>query len=70
MTPLGKCRKCGSLVGHSIGDIGIQFKCGTIALVTGGYSEALPCVMRQRDQLAKQVKRLEEENRKLLQGHN
>ena len=60
MTTPTTCPRCASLVGHSIGDIGIQFKCGTIRLLTGHVAEALPCYMRQRDQLEKRVADLSE----------
>ena len=54
-----KCPKCGSNVRASIPDVGIQFECAAIALESGHFSEALPCVMRQRDQLAERVRILE-----------
>lgn len=54
------CRKCGSQFRALLPGVGIQFGCATIVLPVGGYAEGLPCVMRQRDQLAERVKRLEE----------
>lgn len=52
------CPRCGSPVRASIPDVGIQFECATIVLPVGGHAEGMPCVMRQRDQLAERVKHL------------
>lgn len=60
-----KCPKCGSQVRASIPDVGIQFECATIVYGDGHVAEALPCVMRQRDQLAERVKVVEIERDEL-----
>ena len=58
------CPRCASPVRASIPDVGIQFECATIALESGHFSEALPCVTRQRDQLAERVRQLTTELRR------
>lgn len=55
------CRKCGSQFRALLPGVGIQFGCATIVLPVGGYAEGLPCVMRQRDQLAERVSDAERE---------
>lgn len=62
-----KCPKCGSNVRASIPDVGIQFECAAIALESGHFSEALPCVMRQRDQLTAEVDALRTANAGLVE---
>lgn len=78
-----KCPRCGRPFKALIPGVGRQFECATIVLPVGGHAEGMPCVMRQRDQLAteiqtlrtanaalvERVKRLEEAGRALAKRH-
>lgn len=56
--PPETCPRCASQVRASIPDVGIQFECASIAYKSDHIAEALPCVMRQRDQQKIEVARL------------
>ena len=61
------CPRCGRPFRALIPSVGIQFECATIALPVSGHAEGLPCVMRQRDQLAAELQTLRTANAALVE---
>ena len=62
-----KCPRCGRPFKALIPGVGRQFECATIVLPVGGHAEGMPCVMRQRDQLATEIQTLRTANAALVE---